>query len=349
MFILILAFVLTVIFTYILKKILLEAEIVDKPIVTEHKHKIGTPTMGGLGFLLTASMVAMVLGDRHLNLIVLTMVIAGIIGALDDLLGLSIKEKQKIVKNISSEVVELGRLNLQPSEEARVATKKAKQDFKKLMAEKKIKVVGEVPIKKEFTEKQKIMLQCIPGIFLALSFGVGSIFGYFLGFLTIPIVIFGVLGAINAINLIDGMDGMAAGIIAISSLFCAFYSSMKGLHSSAFLMLSGISLGFLVFNRFPASIFMGDVGSFALGAGYAAAVMMNDIIYYGVLAIAVPIVSVIISLMHRANIIKLPVEPLHHTLHYKGLSEKTIVITYWLITFVLCSVGLIMYNLGLFP
>lgn len=166
MFILILAFVLTVIFTYILKKILLEAEIVDKPIVTEHKHKIGTPTMGGLGFLLTASMVAMVLGDRHLNLIVLTMVIAGIIGALDDLLGLSIKEKQKIVKNISSEVVELGRLNLQPSEEARVATKKAKQDFKKLMAEKKIKVVGEVPIKKNLQKNKRLCYNVFQEYFL---------------------------------------------------------------------------------------------------------------------------------------------------------------------------------------
>jgi phospho-N-acetylmuramoyl-pentapeptide-transferase len=89
---------------------------------------------------------------------------------------------------------------------------------------------------------------------------------------------------------------------------------------------------------------MGDTGSFALGGGYAAAVMLTDTVYFGVLALAVPIVSVIISLMHRSSIIKLPVEPLHHTLHYKGLSEKKIVLLYWLITFIICAVGIYFYQ-----
>ena len=86
---------------------------------------------------------------------------------------------------------------------------------------------------------------------------------------------------------------------------------------------------------------MGDTGSFALGAGYATAVLITDIPYFGVLALAVPIMSVIISLIHRAKIIRLPVEPLHHTLHHNGLSEQKIVFSYWLLTVFFCVAGIL--------
>jgi len=59
------------------------------------------------------------------------------------------------------------------------------------------------------------------------------------------------------------------------------------------------------------------------------------------LSLAVPIVSVIVSLVHRANIIHLPVEPLHHTLNYKGMSEKKVIISYWFLTAVVCIIGLL--------
>ena len=86
---------------------------------------------------------------------------------------------------------------------------------------------------------------------------------------------------------------------------------------------------------------MGDTGSFILGTGYAAAVFLTDMPYFGVLALAVPIVSTIISLMHRAHIITLPVEPLHHTLNYKGISEIKIVLSYWLLTVLVCAIGIL--------
>jgi len=149
------------------------------------------------------------------------------------------------------------------------------------------------------------------------------------------------VGAINAVNLIDGMDGMAAGIMLIASLSCAIFLGLSG-QALPFLALAGMCAGFLVFNRHPASIFMGDTGSFALGAGYATAVMLTDTVYFGVLAIAVPVVSVIVSLLHRAGVIRLPVEPLHHTLHYRGMSERRIVLLYWLITLIVCALGLYM-------
>jgi phospho-N-acetylmuramoyl-pentapeptide-transferase len=89
---------------------------------------------------------------------------------------------------------------------------------------------------------------------------------------------------------------------------------------------------------------MGDTGSFALGAGYITAGFLGDVIYFAVLALAIPIISVVVSLLHRAHIIKLPVEPLHHTLNYKGLSEKKIVAIYWSITFIICVVAITTYQ-----
>jgi phospho-N-acetylmuramoyl-pentapeptide-transferase len=63
-----------------------------------------------------------------------------------------------------------------------------------------------------------------------------------------------------------------------------------------------------------------------------------------VIALAVPIISVVVSLMHRAHIIKLPVEPLHHTLNYKGLSEKKIIALYWGLTLIICAAAIYFYH-----
>ena len=86
---------------------------------------------------------------------------------------------------------------------------------------------------------------------------------------------------------------------------------------------------------------MGDTGSFVLGTGYAAAVLICDLPYFGILALGVPIISVIVSLLHRAHIIKLPVEPLHHTLNHYGMSETKIVLTYWGATLAFCIIGIL--------
>lgn len=343
-----LTFMATVFFTFFVRRILLDADITDSPIVTEHRHKAGTPTMGGLAMLLGILLAAAIyFTQKNLVLTVIIMMGSGLVGFLDDLLGLKVKELQKVVRNISPLPVEIGRLTLKPTEEARVTTEKAKSDLKILLMEKKVEVIGEVPIKSEVTERDKIIAQIVISLFLVLTGAVSSgVLGFELGILIIPVIIFGVIGSINAVNLIDGMDGLAAGILTIASAACAIFTFNNGNLSGAlpFVALTGISLGFLVFNRYPASIFMGDTGSFALGAGYITAAFLGDAIYFAVLALAIPIVSVVISLLHRAHVIKLPVEPLHHTLHYKGLSEKKIIAIYWSITFLICMVAIITYQ-----
>lgn len=334
----------TIFFTWYIKRILLQARIADNPIVSEHRHKSGTPTMGGIAFLFTICLIiALYYHNTPILLLSFIMLAGGIVGMVDDLIGLKVKEIQKIVVNTSNEVITLGRLDVEPGEEVRVATPKAKAEVDDLLKSGKVEVIGEVPIKTEPEELEKIICQIVLGLFFALT-GVGaSLGGFQLGLLAIPVVIIAILGCINCVNLIDGMDGLAAGIVGIASIACCAYGYLFALPNviPVFLILAGICLGFLVFNKHPASIFMGDTGSFVLGTGYAAAVILADLPYFGVLALGVPILSVVVSLLHRAHIIKLPVEPLHHTLNHYGMSEVKIVLTYWGSTVLLCIIGIL--------
>ncbi len=347
MIVLLISFLTALFFTLFIKKILKDARISDNPIVTEHRHKTGTPTMGGLAILMGVAFMACIYFENfYVTITTLIMFAAGLVGLLDDLLGLKVKEVQKIVRNISNQPIKIGKLTLQMGEEARVATVKAKKDLENLLIGKKVELIGETPIKSEVKEREKIIAQFIIALFLVVTTTVGTIGGFDLGILAIPVIIVGIIGAINAVNLIDGMDGLAAGIMAIASLSTALYLHFNGDFNASlpFLILSGLSLGFLVFNRYPASIFMGDTGSFALGAGYATAVLLTDTVYFGVIALIIPILSVVVSLLHRSHILKLPVEPLHHTLHYKGLSEKKIVLLYWGLTLFICILALFLFQ-----
>ena len=334
----------TIFFTWYVKRILLKAKIADNPIVSEHRHKSGTPTMGGIAFLFTISLIiALYYQNTPILILSYIMLAGGIVGLVDDLIGLKVKEVQKIVVNTSDEVVALGRLDVKPGEEVRVATPKAKAEVDDLLKAGKVEVIGEVPIKTEPGELEKIICQIVLGLFLGLTGFITTIGGFQLGLLAIPVVIIAIIGCINSVNLIDGMDGLAAGIVGIASVACCVYGYLFGPATiiPPFLILAGLCLGFLVFNKHPASIFMGDTGSFVLGTGYAAAVLICDVPYFGVLALGVPIISVVVSLLHRAHIIKLPVEPLHHTLNHYGMSETKIVFSYWAITALLCIIGIL--------
>ena len=334
----------SIFFTWYVKRILTKARITDNPIVSEHRYKSGTPTMGGIAFLFSISIIISLYYQNTPILIVSFMMLSGgIVGLVDDLIGLKVKEVQKIVINKTNQVIRLGRLDVEPNEEVRVATPKAKTEVNQLLNEGKVEVIGEVPIKTEPEELEKIICQIVLGLCLALTGFVTSLGGFQLGILAFPVVIIAVLGSINCVNLIDGMDGLAAGIVAIASIACCVYGYLFGQPDiiPVFLIIATLCLGFLVFNKYPASIFMGDTGSFVLGTGYAAAVLVCDIPYFGVIALGVPIISVVISLLHRAHIIKLPVEPLHHTLNHYGMSEIKIVIIYWISTILLCLIGII--------
>ena len=334
----------TIFFTWYIKRVLLKANITDNPIVSEHRHKTGTPTMGGIAFLFTILLVLSIYYEN--NLIFNTgfvMIAAGIMGLIDDLLGLKVSEVQKLVKNITDHVVPIGLLNLEPGAEARVASDKAKAEVDDLLKANKLEVIAELPIKYETSELERIISQIFIGVLLALTGTVTTIGGFNLGILVYPVIIIAIIGAVNTVNLIDGMDGLAAGILFIASFSSILFGLINGRLEiiPSFTFIWGLCLGFLVFNKYPASIFMGDTGSILLGAGYATAVLICDIPYFGLLALGVPIFSVIVSLLHRAHLIEMPVEPLHHTLNYKGISEIKIVLSYWLLTVLVCAIGIL--------
>ena len=343
----IITFIASVLFVYFIRRILIHADITDKPIVTEHKHKTGTPTMGGIGLLIALLFVTAIY-FKHSNIVVLclVMLMGGIVGLFDDFMGLRVQEVQKIVENIYTAPVKIGQLTLKIGEQARVATDKAKAEVDNLVKEKKMKIVGETPIKVELGEQNKIISQILIGLLLVATGSIKIIFGMDLWILAIILSIIAIIGVVNSINLIDGMDGLAAGILFIASTSCAIfiYLNQNYTNTFPFIILAALSLGFLIFNKYPAKIFMGDTGSVALGAGFATAVLLADIIPFGIISIIVPIVSVIISLMHRAHIFRLPVEPLHHTLHHRGMSEKKIIFLYWGLTFLACLISLLAYK-----
>ena len=352
-FIFILTIIVTALFTALVRRELLAADIRDNPIVSEHRQKSGTPTMGGFGILLGVSFMALFLfnfkANSYLIITVLMMLVSGFFGMFDDLLGFKVKEYQKVVRNTGEEPVQIGQLLLEPGEEARVATPKAKKDYAEIVEkEHKLELVDEIPIKSETSETEKIIMQLIVAVFILLPNVLPtSIMGIELGLLMIPLAIFAIIGSINSVNLIDGMDGLAAGIIAIASIASALYAGVTNgsVASLPFVVIAGASVGFLVLNHYPAKIFMGDTGSFALGTGYMVAALLGDSLVFSIITLAVPIISVIISLLHRSHIITLPVEPLHHTLNYHGMSEQKIILLYWGITFVVSVIALFLFGI----
>ncbi len=155
-----------------------------------------------------------------------------------------------------------------------------------------------------------------------------------LGPLAIPLTYLWLIGVSNAVNLLDGLDGLAAGISVIASSVFALLAYLNG--NWAFLIISlsliGGLLGFLKFNRFPATIFMGDTGSLFLGL-ILAAISIRGFettpgrigLFVPLLILAIPIGDTSVAFFRRLNKGKHPFKPdkdhLHHRLVYLGVAH----------------------------
>jgi len=160
-----------------------------------------------------------------------------------------------------------------------------------------------------------------------------------LGIFSLPITIFWFLLVINAINLIDGLDGLAAGISLFVSLALLASSVMGGgfLVAGGFAALAGACMGFLRYNFNPASIFMGDSGSYFLGYMLAALSILGSMksqatvaILIPVIALGFPLMDAILSPIRRFAVGKEPFLPdknhIHHRLLKMGLSHRNAVL-----------------------
>jgi len=175
-------------------------------------------------------------------------------------------------------------------------------------------------------------------------------------------LLFVIVGSSNAVNLTDGLDGLAAGLMIIAGgamtvlsyvsghAQFASYLGLSRLAGSGELTifcasLTGASLGFLWFNAHPAEVFMGDVGSLALGGslGVVAVLLKQEILLLFIGGIyVVELLSVVIqvaSFKSRGKRVFL-MAPLHHHFEKKGWDETKVVVRFWIAGFVMALFAL---------
>jgi phospho-N-acetylmuramoyl-pentapeptide-transferase len=160
-------------------------------------------------------------------------------------------------------------------------------------------------------------------------------------------------GFSNAVNLTDGLDGLAAGTVAVALFAYAGIAFLRGETDLAILgsCLTGASVGFMWYNTHPASVFMGDTGSLALGAGLAGMAVVTQmellLILVGGLFV-VEALSVIIQVFsfHFFRRRVFLMTPIHHHFELRGWSETKIIVRFWIIAAILAGAGFTLYYLG---
>ena len=175
-----------------------------------------------------------------------------------------------------------------------------------------------------------------------------------LGYLYIPLFVLIVVATANSVNITDGLDGLAGGLLLFQFLAYGAITYLQGLFIlSAFcLIVVGVLVGFLWFNIHPASIFMGDTGSLALGATLAVIAMMTDTLLAFIVMSAIFIaetLSVIIQMASKRlrNGKKIwRIAPYHHHLEAIGWEEETIVMRLWLVGMICAIAGTILALIG---
>ena len=275
--------------------------------VKQHQAKAGTPTMGGLVFLIAAVVVSFLVAlfskqlTNNVGMVLFILVLYGLVGFLDDFL--------KVFRKINE--------GLNP--------------------------------------KQKLALQLLGGVILYLFYERGgdmlSVFGYqvHLGIFYIIFALFWLVGFSNAVNLTDGIDGLASISVVISLSAYGVIAYVQGQMDILLVILAMIGglLGFFVFNHKPAKVFMGDVGSLALG-GMLAAISMALHQEWTLLIIGIIYVFETTSVMMQVSYFKLTggkrifrMTPVHHHFELGGLSGKGNPWSEWKVDFFFWGVGLL--------
>ena len=183
-----------------------------------------------------------------------------------------------------------------------------------------------------------------------------------LGIFYIPFAVLVIVGASNAVNLTDGLDGLAVGPVMVTGVAYLIVSYVSGHNDfSQYLLiphikgagelaifcgaLIGASLGFLWFNAYPATIFMGDVGSLPLGGalGTVAVISKHELLLAlvgGIFVVeALSVILQVASYKSRGKRIFL-MAPIHHHFELKGWKEPKIVVRFWIISIILGLISL---------
>jgi phospho-N-acetylmuramoyl-pentapeptide-transferase len=275
-----------------------------------HIEKQGTPTMGGLLILLATTVPFVILSRRTTEamLVLFVSLACGAVGFLDDW--------TKIVRKRSLGLS--GRLRML-----------ALLIISVVLAVVAVQIVG-----LETTLQAPVVNR---------AFDVGPV-------VYVAIVFVVVAGAANAVNLTDGLDGLAAGTAAIALATytgIAFVSEQWDLAILSATMV-GACVGFLWFNSFPAQVFMGDVGSYALGGMIAAMAVMTKtelllIIIGGIFVLEALSVIIQVLVFKRTGRRVFLMTPIHHHFEMANWSETKIIVRFWLIAAILGATGFTLF------
>ncbi len=275
-----------------------------------HKKKEGTPTMGGLIFVVPTIIMTILLVltnkiELTPNLIIILFVFTGysFIGFLDDFLSIKKKNNEGLTT------------------------------YQKLFLQLIIALVFFYLYMKKGGQTALIVST------LGINIEMGWFYGVFLLFILI--------GASNAVNLTDGLDGLAGGLSAIAFIAFSLISIAVGFEEIGIFsfILTGALMGFLIFNTHPAKIFMGDTGSLALGAIMAAVAILT---HREVTLLVVASVFVIETLSVILQVVWLRLfkhklflmTPLHHHFEKLGWEETDIVKLFWVVGLILTMAGI---------
>ncbi|MGE3954039.1 MAG: phospho-N-acetylmuramoyl-pentapeptide-transferase [Parachlamydiales bacterium] len=301
----------------------------EAPLLGElHKEKEKTPTMGGLlilSALLISLLLWMDLGSPYALILLITTLVLGGIGALDDLLKL----KSKSSRGLSSKL----KFTMQVGFSLALAAYLLLGELRGVTAQ--------------------FYLPCLPGPLFTVTGFFTLLWALWIAFI--------VTGSSNAVNLTDGLDGLASGLVAFTAagLSVVAFLSARGFPSlppiegageiAIFLAaLVGACVGFLWYNGHPAQVFMGDTGSLALGGllGVSALLLRQEVLF-GIMAavIVAEALSVILQVSYfRATggrrIFRC--SPLHHHFEYKGMPESRVTLRFWIVGLFTTLLGMVL-------
>jgi len=295
-----------------------------------HNSKAGTPTIGGVIFIFAILIATVIVGfvsgfatfDSRFWAIIICSLAFGVIGFIDDFIKVVLKRNLGLRarhKFILQFVVALGFAIW-------------------IVMSGVIDTEIFIPFMPAYVTESTIFITPSP-----LWMFIGTLD---LGVMFIPFTVFVMIGMANSVNLTDGLDGLATSVTIIISLFFAFAAHMffNGPILSFIAALIGGLLGFLLFNKFPAKVFMGDTGSLFLGGAVASVAIL----------LRMPLFLIIVGFVYMAETLSVIIQvfsfkltgkrvfkmsPIHHHFEMSGWSERRVVIVFSLVTAVLCVIG----------